>query len=311
MTGQVSEADAQVLVSDTDVSSAEASSDSASSSGAFSDEVLSLALRTPTLPPATHTQSYALGSRELLLVEPATPYLEEQRRFVEWARALAGQGRALRGIVITHHHPDHVGGAGALARELSLPLLAHPLTLERLDLKDTAGVATQALEEGQVLELGGPTEERWQVLHTPGHAPGHLCLFEPRLRRLVVGDMVASEGTILIEPKDGHMTTYLTALERLEGLGAALALPAHGAPISEPSALFRHYIQHRLAREAKVQEAVRSLGRATTQELVKVAYDDTPRAVWGLAELSLRAHLIRLTELGLTATDGEHHWLTT
>jgi len=253
------------------------------------------AARTPTLPPATHTNSYALGSREVLLVEPATPYEDERRAWAEWARAMPSSGRVPVAIVVTHHHVDHVGGAAFLAKELGLPLWAHEETASRLD-----APVDRRLADGDVLELGGPVPERWRVLHTPGHAPGHVCLFEETERVVVVGDMVATVGTILIAPGDGHMATYLAQLERLAQLDAAVALPAHGEPIEAPAQLFRHYIAHRLLREGKVQGALESFAErgATASELVSSAYADTPPHVWPIAMISVEAHLEKLVEEG-------------
>ena len=54
----------------------------------LSRSVSAFAAKTPTLLPATHTNSYALGGRDVVLVEPATPYEDEQRAWIEWARAL-------------------------------------------------------------------------------------------------------------------------------------------------------------------------------------------------------------------------------
>jgi glyoxylase-like metal-dependent hydrolase (beta-lactamase superfamily II) len=265
----------------------------------------SFAARTPTLPPATHTNSYALGERQVLLVEPATPYDDEQQAWVDWVRSLKAQGRELLAIVLTHHHPDHVGGAEALARELGLPLWAHEETANRLPQLSFA----RLLRDGERLNLAGPLEQCWRILHTPGHAAGHVCLFEADARYLVVGDMVASVGTILIDPYDGDMRTYLRELERLAELSVDCALPAHGDPIATPAQLFRFYIEHRLIREGKVLRALREHGAegATVEELLPTAYADTARAAWPLAALSVRAHLVKLVADGLVRVRDERH----
>jgi len=268
------------------------------------------AARTPTLPPATHTNSYAIGEREVALVEPATPYDDERRAFLAWARAFPSQGRRLVALLLTHHHADHVGGAELFARELGLPIWAHAATADRLPHLPVA----RRLEEGESIALGGAIPQRWTALHTPGHAPGHLCFHEASQRIAIVGDMVASVGTILIEPTDGDMIAYLAQLDRLARLDADMALPAHGDPIAEdggagrrPAELFRFYIAHRLGREAKIVAALAMAGAegATSAALVPTAYADTSPLLWPLARLSLEAHLIKLARDGRARRVGD------
>jgi glyoxylase-like metal-dependent hydrolase (beta-lactamase superfamily II) len=258
--------------------------------------------RTPTLPPATHTNSYALGEAGVLLVEPATPHHDERAAWLAWARGIQTQGRSLLAIFLTHHHVDHVGGAEFFARELGLPIWAHDATAARLPHLPIARRVT----DGEEIVLAGPVPQRFRVLHTPGHAPGHLCLFEDDSGIAVVGDMVASEGTILIEPMDGDMAEYLKQLDRLASLEARVALPAHGEPIDTPVALFRHYIAHRLGREAKVVAALDGFPEsgAALEQLVPVVYADTPAFLWPLARLSLEAHLIKLEQDGRARRSG-------
>jgi glyoxylase-like metal-dependent hydrolase (beta-lactamase superfamily II) len=106
------------------------------------------------------------------------------------------------------------------------------------------------------------------------------------------------------------MRIYLEQLERLANLDAKVALPAHGEPIDDPSALFRHYIAHRLKREAKIAAALAGAPAATPDELVPVAYDDTPIHVWPIALMSLRAHLDKLVADGRAVVEGERYRLT-
>lgn len=259
------------------------------------------AVRTPTLPPATHTNSYAIGSTDVLLVEPSTPYDDERRAWIAWARAMPSRGSTPVALVITHHHEDHTGGAAFLSRELGLPLWAHEETRNRLpgDVR-----VTRIVREGETLL------DAWRVLHTPGHAPGHICLHDESAKTLICGDMVASVGTILIAPGDGDMRTYLNQLARLEGLGADVALPAHGEPIASPARVFRQTIDHRLMREAKVLAALGPTPSALADILPK-AYGDTPMHVWPIAALSLQAHLDKLAAEGRVTRTGDVYRLTT
>jgi ribonuclease/clavin/mitogillin len=262
-----------------------------------------LPVRTPTLPPATHTNTFLVGTREAVVVEPATPYREEQDLMVEWVQAARLKGVEPVAILATHHHPDHVGGAMALKERLQLPLWAHAMTAQRLD-----GIVEvdMLIQDGERIVLDGPTPTALSALHTPGHAPGHLCFTDEATGIMIAGDMVASVGTIIVEPTDGDMLLYIESLRKMAELEPAALLPAHGDFIREPQAILSFYIEHRLMRERKVLEALEARGKPSRpRHLVAQAYDDTPKHLWPLALQSIEAHLIKLEREGRIKKEGD------
>ena len=249
-----------------------------------------LALRTPTLPPATHTNTSFVGGQRFWVVDPATPYPEERVLLGAAFNQLKEKGMEPQGIVLTHHHQDHVGGAVWLQQETGLPICAHGRTARLLE---GHVPVDQVWAEGRVLVGSDDKADRWEVLHTPGHASGHIVLWQAETGVLIAGDMVAEVGTIVVEPPDGDMAVYIAQLERLVALAPTELVPAHGALVTDPIGHLTHYITHRLAREAKVMAAVEQ-GSADLMTLTSRAYDDVPTAIHILASCSALAHLLKL-----------------
>lgn len=269
--------------------------------GPASEGIRVLPLRTPTLPPAAHTGCYVLGPAEgrgtLVVVDPASPYPDEQARLDAFLDREAADGRTVALVALTHHHGDHVAGAAHLAARLGCPVAAHPETAARLGERVTV---TVALADGD--DVAGVA----RAVFTPGHAPGHLCFAIGDA--LVAGDMVAGVGTILIDPAEGDMAQYLASLERMLAHGASRLLPAHGPVISDAAGKLREYLAHRRMREARIDAALRDAGVASAAELTRVAYADTPAPLWPIAERSLLAHLKKLADDGRAATDDDGRW---
>ncbi|MGM0576360.1 MAG: MBL fold metallo-hydrolase [Myxococcota bacterium] len=259
------------------------------------DGVDVLALRTPTLPPATTTNTSLVGRRDVWIVDPATPFDEPREVLLGAVDSLEEEGRRPRGIVLTHHHPDHVGATAWLRERLGVPVLAHART--RALLRDSGTPVDEELAEGDVLRGSDGPDDRWEVLHTPGHASGHVVLWEPHRRGMVAGDMVAAEGTVVVEPPDGHMATYVAQLRRLAALGPRWLVPAHGDVIDDPVAVLEGYVAHRLMREGRVLDALAE-GPADLRTLTGRSYPELAAALLPLAERSCLAHLVKLEEEG-------------
>lgn len=259
-------------------------------------------LRTPTLPPAAHTNAYVIGARELVVIDPGSPWPDERAALAEELARLVDGGARVRAVLLSHHHGDHTGGAADLAARLGAPIWAHRETARLL-----AGrvAVDRALEDGDLIELTGDPPRRLRAVFTPGHAPGHLCFHEEETGWTAVGDMVASLGTILIDPSEGDMRDYLESLDRLARLGSRVLLPAHGIPIADPAGKLAEYVRHRLWREERVAAALAARGRARAADLVPLAYADVVPALYRLAERSLVAHLVKLAGDGKARLEGE------
>jgi glyoxylase-like metal-dependent hydrolase (beta-lactamase superfamily II)/8-oxo-dGTP pyrophosphatase MutT (NUDIX family) len=261
----------------------------------FQRGILVVPLRTPTLPPATHTNCLLLGDEELWVVDPGSPYPEEQATLEKTLALLRDEGRRAAGVLLTHHHQDHVGGAAELARKLALPIAATAQTAELLDFP-----VDRVLRDGDALPVG---PRGWTCLHLPGHTRGHLCLIEQGSGAVVAGDLVAGIGTVIVDPPDGDMLDYLASLRRLLQLGPGVIYPAHGPVVPAGVDKLRGYLEHRLEREEKVIQALHALGPATPEQLVPPSYPDVQPEVYPLAERSLLAHLGKLVKEGRARMD--------
>jgi len=265
----------------------------------MSDEVLTVAngvgvfpVRTPTLPPATHTNVWVLGDHHVIVVDPASPYPEEQHRLDE-----AMEMYMVEKIVLTHHHLDHVGGAEDLRQRTGAPIAAHALTAERVGFE-----VDELIEDGDILATDAGF---WKAIHTPGHATGHICLQNPGLGCMVAGDMVAGVGTILLDPPEGNLGLYLNSLAQLKALGPKVLLPAHGPPIEDAVGCLEQYIAHRHMRTEQVRETLRKRPAAKPSDLVPVIYADVPKTFHPIAARQILCHLQWLLAQGEVQLDGE------
>jgi endoribonuclease LACTB2 len=256
-------------------------------------------MKTRPLPPATHTNAYLVGEREMVLIDPGSgdpDEIEELSRLIE---ALGQDGRRLKLILLTHHHPDHVGGVEAVRARYRVPVGAHRETASHVG-------ADLMLKDGDEIQLASGTGD-WtlRAIHTPGHARGHLCFFHPRTGSLFTGDHITGGGgTVIIDPPEGDMAAYVASLERLLKEPIGTLFPGHGSPQGAAARRINWLITHRREREAKVLAALTGNAEPLSA-LVARAYADTPHELWGYAERSLLAHLLKLESEGRAHREGD------
>lgn len=272
----------------------------------FTPGVQMITLQTRTIPPATYTNTYLVGESQMYIVDPAPSEPKEQKRLWEYLDTLIKEGGKLKGILLTHHHPDHIGALKACQERYDLPILGHRETAVKLPHIQF----TRHLNHGDKLDLGhapdGPPDWKLKVYHTPGHAMGHLSFQETRYGAIIAGDMISTVSTIVISPPEGHLTTYLHSLEFLEKVTTGMLYPSHGPPFRDGRKIIQYYIKHRKEREDKLLKAL-SKSPQSSFDLVKIVYDDVDPQLWPLAERSLLAGLIKLIEEGKCQKIGDKY----
>jgi len=243
------------------------------------------------------TNTYVLGHEDQVVVIDPGP--DDPGHLDAVADLVAARGTAAM-VLITHHHVDHSEAGAALARRLDAPLAALPHPL--------APPLDRELE-AETLAFGAV---HLRVIPTPGHCRDHACLAWLEPAAVFAGDLVAGEGFIVIDPPEGDMTDYLDSLRLVgrpdlfgEGAPASVLLPGHGPAIHQPARFLGGYIEHRLAREAGVLAALASDRAQTLQDLLPVAYADTPAVMHPVAARSLQAHLDKLVRDGAAAASAE------
>ena len=263
----------------------------------FRPNYICFPVRTPTRPPATHTCCYLVhNSKEILIFDPGSPYEEEQEALAACVDDMIAEGRRVREIILTHLHPDHVGGVDALKKHLGggVPVAAHSQTAAGL----TGVHVDRFIEDNDLITLEGEPRIQLRALHTPGHALGHLCFHDDERGVLLTGDNIVGLGSVLIDPPQGNMRDYLNSLERMRSLpNLTVLFGGHGPAIATPYQKIDEYISHRLERERKILEAVRA-GVTEPKEIVARVYTDVSPKAYGMAERAVIAHLEKLSEEG-------------
>jgi glyoxylase-like metal-dependent hydrolase (beta-lactamase superfamily II) len=247
--------------------------------------------------PGTNTYLLGEAASGIAVIDPGPAIDEHVQAIVDVA---AGP---IRWILCTHTHVDHSPAATPLAARTGAPVLGMRASFP--ERQDATFAPTRELVHGERLDVGGCA---LRVLHTPGHASNQLCFLEERERVLFTGDHLMQGSTVVINPPDGHLATYLASLRLLLAEEIEYIAPGHGFLMGRPHEMVERVLVHRLARENKVLAQLVAHGPATLDDLVPHVYDDVPARMHPVASRSLLAHLIKLHDEGRAAETGGR-WL--
>jgi glyoxylase-like metal-dependent hydrolase (beta-lactamase superfamily II) len=249
------------------------------------------------------TNTYLVGTAALAVIDPGPSDPDHLTAILK-----AAGGHPITHILVTHAHRDHVDGLSALQARTG----AKTCAFRRQPSPRTAATEEFASEyvnqdfspDIEVCHGDRVTGEDWELLalHTPGHAPDHLCFALEGRGVVFSGDHVMAWNTSVVAPPEGRMADYLRSLELLLERGNEMLLPGHGGRILESRRIVKAYLLHRRWREQAILEAVRQ-GTNTVRKLLPVIYRELDEDVVGAAKASLRAHIEHLAERGLIACD--------
>ncbi len=303
-------------------------------------------LELPTPFPVGPVNVYLAEGDPLTLIDTG-PKADVSRAALEAGLAALGyRVEDLQQVVITHHHADHLGLAGEIVARSGARLLTHPYTVPWLrdfsaeqlrqepfymQVWDEGGVPAEivsamrlanrgltkwrdnappdgTLDEGDEIFLGG---EPWQVFHTPGHAGGLICLWEPASRTLLANDHfirdISSNPVLeppphLIGPRPRRLVEYLHHMRRMAALDPAVALPGHGLPVTDVAGLLRQRLAFHQRRAARLAGTL-AAEPLTLWQLTQPLFPRLTRPMdYFLALSEILAHLDLLEATGQVAS---------
>jgi glyoxylase-like metal-dependent hydrolase (beta-lactamase superfamily II) len=230
------------------------------------------------------------GSATAVVVDPGP---DDEAHLLRVLAIAERAGQRIAAIILTHGHPDHSAGARTLAGLAGVGVRA---------VDPAFRLGSEGLPPGAVVTDGGCEIE---VLGTPGHTADSVSLYLRADQAVLTGDTVLGRGTTVLAD-DGSLRDYLASLDRLRALAdsapLATLLPGHGPLLADPAGTLDYYLTHRAERLAEIRAALAAGDRSIT-EIVARVYADVDRALWPVAEYSVRAQLAYLGEGGELPAD--------
>jgi glyoxylase-like metal-dependent hydrolase (beta-lactamase superfamily II) len=251
------------------------------------------------------TNTYLVGTRSLALIDPGP----DDPAHLEAILNAVGN-RPISHVVITHTHRDHTDGLPALLAARPAKTAGFGRRVANRGSKRTSPSGGEYVEEDFIPDVPLTDGQRldgdgWALtaVHTPGHAPDHLCFRLEGTKILFSGDHVMGWNTSVVAPPEGSMGAYIRSLQLLTDRDDQVYFPGHGGQVEDPQRLVKAYLLHRRMREQAILDCIRS-GNNTVRGIVPAIYRGLDPKLLNAASLSVLAHVEHLIERGLVSCDS-------
>ncbi|MEX0667499.1 MAG: MBL fold metallo-hydrolase [Acidimicrobiia bacterium] len=284
------------------------------------------------------------GDTGLTLIDCGTDWAEGFEALSTGLAALGLDPAGIHTLVVSHLHPDHVGMAPRLTREWGVRTVMHTRAAKLIDrYNDTADFVQRTRDladrhgvppskHGPFVDVGArpdwmpkldppdqlvddgdripiDRDRRFEVIHTPGHEPAHICLRDSRTGALFSGDHILPRITPFVgydELFEDVLSDFLDSLARIEQLRIGLTYPAHGALVEHGSARAEQLLAHHQRRLTDMLEVIDPNGSSAWEVMEKVFRPNLGPIEQRLALRETIAHLEHLRLEGKLAPLDSH-----
>ena len=271
-----------------------------SSAVELQDGLMRLTAPNPSPMTSTGTNTYILGRKELLIIDPGPNSEAHLRNIME----VIPKYTKVTHILITHSHLDHSGLAPKLSKILNAPTLAFGTALDGLsnDMKSICkmgltsekfGIDTEFVPDHFLKDEEKISSREWEVVahHTPGHLSNHICY--QYLDKLFTGDHIMEWSTSVISPPEGDVSQFINSCEKIYNLHCEKFYPGHGIPVENPSERIAELIEHRKKREIEILNFLKNRD-ATISQITRNIYLNIDQNLLSVASRNVKAHLVDL-----------------
>jgi glyoxylase-like metal-dependent hydrolase (beta-lactamase superfamily II) len=252
------------------------------------------------------TNTYLIGQGTNIAILDPGP--EDEAHFEAIMRAT--EGRRITSILISHTHHDHIDGLARLKAATGAKVFGYGRKARNPGQRSINASGSESTDNDFTPDMHMVDGDRFEgdgfvltALHTPGHAPDHLCYALEGTGILFSADHVMGWNTSVVAPPEGNMAAYMRSLDKLLARDDAVFLPGHGGRIEQPQRVVKAFIMHRRMREQAILDCIKG-GATSIPQIVEAVYRGLDPRLVRAASASVAAHVESLIERGLVSASG-------